>query len=114
MRTAGEWASDTVTMSGRIRSQHPQAHAWQPVAAFILGAVLAAAGVFLLMHRSPDQPGTGPCADAAEAYAQVDETARYEYVKVRPGSNQYAPTDQLIIARGRAHALLEDCRAAGQ
>lgn len=103
-------------MSGRVRSsvRVQPAEAARYVASLLLGAFLAGTSVFMLMHRSPDQPGTGPCADAAESWAQIDATARWEYEPVRPGSNVYAPSDALVAARGRAALLLEDCRAAGQ
>lgn len=103
-------------MGARVRpgAHVPASELFRFIGGVFLGALLAASGMFLTLHRSPDQPGTGPCADAAEAWAQVDETAKWEYVAVRPGSDVLAPSDDLVMARGRAALLLDDCRAAGQ
>lgn len=82
------------------------------VAGAVLGAFVAGGAVFLGLHRDPNQPGTGPCAEAAERWAQVDETAKWEYFHTAD-RQAYIPSDGLVVARGEARLTLEACRAAG-
>jgi hypothetical protein len=103
-------------MGARIPDQTRHAATRATILAFVagavLGAVVAGGAVFLGLHRDPNQPGTGPCAEAAERWAQVDETAKWEYWE-HPQGRAYIPSDGLVIARGEARAALEACRAAG-
>lgn len=78
---------------------------------FLVGVIIAGSVTFLLLWRDPLQPGTGPCAEAAERWAQVDETAKWEYLHQEKAV--YIPSDGLVAARGEARVSLEACRAAG-
>ncbi len=79
----------------------------------VIGLVLGSAGMYAVNHRSPDQPGEGPCAAAAERFAQLDATWR---VFTDTGGSPLTGGEPAALEQYRVAALdlLEQCRAAGK